>query len=130
MLNSGLVKIECNRCIICQWSLHFMTVSKCKGCLLLSSKRHSSLNYMSHNTERCDGKVQSSIGEFAWTDWTNISFVWLSPRLCSALTATEEGVNNPNCATLWAGWPLYPRHMAVFPAACLFTLHQYALGIN
>lgn len=74
--------------------------------------------------EQCDGKVQSSIGVFAWTDWTNISFVWSSPRLCSVLTATEEGVNNPNCAALWAGWLFCPRHMAVSPAACLFTLHR------
>lgn len=75
------------------------------------------------DTEQSDGKIQFSIGEFAWTDWTNISFMWSYPRLSSALTATEEGVNNSNCTTLWAGWLLHPRHMAVSAAACLFTLH-------
>lgn len=48
MINFDRVKIQWNRCIICQWSLNSMTFSKWTGCLLLSSKHNSSFIYMSH----------------------------------------------------------------------------------
>lgn len=41
-------KFQHNRCIVCKRSLHFTTVLRFKGHLLLSSKHYSSFNYMPH----------------------------------------------------------------------------------